>query len=96
MNHIKPIVCGNTTYFNSTKTSYKVENESEVKYYSYNTLIAFKPAGSNMVYATTKKYSVTTSKQWSVYIVRDIIEQGYSNSWVTQDHLERIVKQGTI
>lgn len=97
MNRIKPIVkhelTGTTTYFNSTKTAYKKQTANGVKYYSYNTVIAFKPAFSKTVYATTRKYSVTTSKQWSVYIVRDIRDQGYEIVNVPQEELERIIKE---
>jgi hypothetical protein len=100
MNHIKPIVKVENgqvnVYLNSTKTAYKtvkmIDEAPEIRYYSYNTIIAFKPANSNIVYATTKKYSVTTSKQWSVYIAPEIRTQGHEIDYVKQEYLEKLLK----
>lgn len=77
MNKIKPIIehwqNSTITYFNSTKSSYKKDdNAGNTTYYSYNTIIAYHPAHSKFIYANPSEYSVTTSKQWSVYIAPDI------------------------
>lgn len=79
MNHIKPIIKvwqnSTITYFNSTKSSYKKDcDNGDTIYYSYNTVIAYHPKYSQFIYANPSGYSVTTSKQWSVYIVKDIFE----------------------
>ena len=54
------------TYFNSTKSCYKVEGEGYTAYYSYNTPVLLYLKKTNEAFTTVKKFSVTTSRHLSI------------------------------
>lgn len=62
----------NHVYLNSTKTSYYIEFDNARVFYSYITPVAIWFYKDNVTYKTSTKYSVTTSKQFSVYLSKVI------------------------
>lgn len=81
---------GTVVNLNTTKSCRKYYYKNAIVYYSYQTPICIKFDNKDKAQATKKKYSVTTSKQQSTYINRDL---NYNVEYVDHEAFLELLKE---